>query len=61
MKSMKKLLFIAILALIVAVGIGSCAAGWFDFGSSGSNSTNDNISGEINLAAAASLKNNILV
>ena len=57
MKSMKKLLFIAILALIVAVGIGSCAAGWFDFGSSGSNSTNDNISGEINLAAAASLKN----
>ena len=57
MKSMKKLLFIVILALIVAVGVGSCAAGWFDFGSSGSNSTNDNISGEINLAAAASLKN----
>ena len=57
MKSMKKLLFIVILALIVAVGVGSCAAGLFDFGSSGSNSTNDNISGEINLAAAASLKN----
>ena len=58
MKSMKKYLFVAVLVLIVAVGIGSCAAGWFDFGSSGSgNSTNDNVSGEINLAAAASLKN----
>ena len=57
MKSMKKLLFIVILALIVAVGVGSCAAGLFDFGSGDSNSTNSNVSGEINLAAAASLKN----
>jgi molybdate transport system substrate-binding protein len=58
MKSMKKLLFVAILVLIVAVGIGSCAAGWFDFGSNDSNnSTHDNVSGEVNLAAAASLKN----
>jgi molybdate transport system substrate-binding protein len=58
MKSMKKMLFVAILVLIVAVGIGSCAAGWFDFGGSDSNSTsNSNVSGEIKLAAAASLKN----
>lgn len=57
MKSMKKMLFVAILALIVIVSAGACSAGWFDFGSS-DNSTNANLTGqEVNLAAAASLKN----
>jgi molybdate transport system substrate-binding protein len=57
MKSMKKVLFIAVLALVVAVSISSCSAGLFDF-LGGNNSTSDaNISGEVNLAAAASLKN----
>ncbi len=60
MKSTKKLLFIAILALVVIVGVGTCAAGLFDFLGGGSNSTatNSSLNGqEVNLAAAASLKN----
>lgn len=58
MKS-KKILFVAVIALaIVAIGISSCSAGWFDFGGGdANNTTNSNISGDINLAAAASLKN----
>lgn len=56
MKSMKKVLFIAVIALVVAVSVGSCAAGWFDF--LGGNSTDNSLDGqEVNLAAAASLKN----
>ena len=57
MKSMKKLLIIAVIVLIAAVTIGSCSAGWFDF--LGGNATNDtSLDGqEVNLAAAASLKN----
>jgi molybdate transport system substrate-binding protein len=58
MKS-KKILIIALVAVaIVAISAGACSAGWFDFGSSDSNSTsNANVSGDIKLAAAASLKN----
>jgi molybdate transport system substrate-binding protein len=56
MKSMKKLLGIAIVVLIVAVSIGSCSAGFFDF--LGGNSTDTSLDGqEVDLAAAASLKN----
>ena len=57
MKSMKKLLIIAVIVLIAAVTIGSCSAGWFDF--LGGDTTNDtSLDGqEVNLAAAASLKN----
>ena len=56
MKS-NKIAIIAIIAIIVAVvSIGSCSAGFFDFLSG--NSTNTNLDGqEVNLAAAASLKN----
>jgi molybdate transport system substrate-binding protein len=58
MKSMKKLLLVAILLAVVVVSVGTCSAGLFDFlGGSDSNSTNDNVTGEVNLAAAASLKN----
>jgi len=61
MKSMKKLLLIAILAAIVIVSAGTVSAGWFDFlGGSNSTSSNfdTNLTGEeVNLAAAASLKN----
>ena len=55
----KKVLFISILAIIAVVSIGSCSAGFFDFlgGSNNSNSAHNNVSGDINLAAAASLKN----
>ena len=55
----KKLLFIAIIAAIVVVGVGSCSAGLLDFGSNDTNSTNStNLTGqEVHLAAAASLKN----
>jgi molybdate transport system substrate-binding protein len=56
----KRILIIAVLIAIVAViGIGSCSAGWFDFlGGDSGNSTNANLTGqEVNLAAAASLKN----
>ena len=57
MKSMKKLLLAAILVAVVVVSVGSCSAGFFDF--LGSNdSSNANLTGqEVNLAAAASLKN----
>ena len=57
MKSMKKLLLVAILLAVVVVSVGSCSAGWFDF-MSGGNSTDTSLDGqEVNLAAAASLKN----
>ena len=57
MKS-KRMLIVALIAIaIVAVGIGSCSAGLFDF-LGGDNATDDSLNGtEINLAAAASLKN----
>lgn len=57
MKSMKKLLLAAILVAVVVVSVGSCSAGFLDF--LGSNdSSNANLTGqEVNLAAAASLKN----
>ncbi len=56
MKSMKKVLFAAVLIAIVAVSVGSCSAGLFDF--LGGNSTDNSLDGqEVNLAAAASLKN----
>ncbi|MEE0902774.1 MAG: extracellular solute-binding protein, partial [Methanobrevibacter sp.] len=59
MKSMKKLMLIAILAAIVIVSAGTVSAGWFDFlGGDSGNTTNTNLTGqEVNLAAAASLKN----
>ena len=59
MKSMKKILLIAILAAIVVVSAGTASAGWFDFlGGDASNTNNANLTGqEVNLAAAASLKN----
>ncbi|WP_407374349.1 molybdate ABC transporter substrate-binding protein [Methanobrevibacter sp.] len=52
----KKILLIAIFAIVAVVSIGSCSAGWFDFGSSNANDTSLN-GQEVNLAAAASLKN----
>ncbi|MEE0934337.1 MAG: molybdate ABC transporter substrate-binding protein [Methanobrevibacter sp.] len=59
MRSMKKLMLIAILAAIVIVSAGTVSAGWFDFlGGDSGNNTNANLTGqEVNLAAAASLKN----
>ena len=56
---MKKLLLIAILAAIVVVSAGTVSAGWFDFlGGDAGNATDVNLTGEeVNLAAAASLKN----
>ena len=56
---MKKLALIAILAAIVIVSAGTASAGWFDFlGGDSGNTTNANLTGqEVNLAAAASLKN----
>ena len=56
MKS-NKIAIIAIIAIVVAVvTIGSCSAGFFDF--LGGNSTDASLDGqEVNLAAAASLKN----
>ena len=58
MKSMKKLLFVAILLAVVVVSVGACSAGFLDFfGGRDSNATIYNITGEVNLAAAASLKN----
>lgn len=52
-----KIAIVAIIAIIVAVvSIGSCSAGLFDF--LGGNSTDTSLDGqEVNLAAAASLKN----
>ena len=59
MKSMKKILIVALIALVVVVGATSAvSAGLFDF-MSGNNTNDDvNLDGqEVNLAAAASLKN----
>lgn len=57
MKSMKKLLLATILVAVVVISVGSCSAGFFDF-LGGSNTDNANLTGqEVNLAAAASLKN----
>ena len=54
---MKKLLLVAVLLAVVVVSVGSCSAGLFDF-MSGGNSTDTSLDGqEVNLAAAASLKN----
>ncbi len=53
---MKKLLIIAIIAIIAIVSVGSCSAGWFDF-LGGDNTSTDLNGQEVNLAAAASLKN----
>ena len=53
---MKKILFVAILAAVVIVSAGVCSAGFFDF--LGGNTTDNSLDGqEVNLAAAASLKN----
>ena len=58
MKS-NKILIIALIALIIAVvSVGSVSAGLFDFLGGNSNSTDTSLDGkEVNLAAAASLKN----
>ena len=50
---------IAILAALVVVSVGTVSAGWFDFlGGNAGNTTDANLTGqEVNLAAAASLKN----
>jgi molybdate transport system substrate-binding protein len=56
MKSMKKILLIAILLAVVVVSVGACSAGFLDF--LGGSSTDNSLDGqEVNLAAAASLKN----
>lgn len=53
----KKILMIAVVALIAIVAVSSCSAGFFDF-LGGDNATDDSLNGkEVNLAAAASLKN----
>jgi molybdate transport system substrate-binding protein len=60
MKSMKKVLFVAVILAIVVVIVGSCSAGLFDFlgGNTSDNATDANLDGqEVKLAAAASLKN----
>jgi molybdate transport system substrate-binding protein len=60
MKSSKKILIVALVALVAVIAASSVvSAGWFDFGgSSDSNATSGELNGsEINLAAAASLKN----
>jgi molybdate transport system substrate-binding protein len=49
----KKALMIAVLALIAIISVGSCSAGWFDF----ITGEPDLDGQEVNLAAAASLKN----
>jgi molybdate transport system substrate-binding protein len=55
---MKKLLLVAILAAVVIVSVGSVSAGLFDFLGGDTNSTDTSLDGkEVNLAAAASLKN----
>jgi molybdate transport system substrate-binding protein len=57
MKSMKKLLIVAVIVLIAAVSISSCSAGLFDF-IGGDSSGNATLNGtDVKLAAAASLKN----
>ncbi len=57
MKSMKKMLIIAVVAMLAIVCVSSVvSAGWFDF--LGGNTTDDSLNGtEVHLAAAASLKN----
>lgn len=51
-----KVAIIAVVALIAIISIGSCSAGWFDF--LGGDSANKDLNGQnVNLAAAASLKN----
>ena len=59
MKSMKKILLVAAIALIAIVCASSAvSAGWFDFLGGSGNSTDTSLDGkEVNLAAAASLKN----
>ena len=58
MKSMKKILIIAVIALVVVVGAASSvSAGWFDFLGSSNSSSADLNGQEVDLAAAASLKN----
>jgi ABC-type molybdate transport system substrate-binding protein len=55
MKNMKKVLFVAVIALIAVVCTSSVvSAGFFDFLSG---DAGDDSEGEVNLAAAASLKN----
>ena len=55
MKSMKKMLIVAIIAVIAVVCVSSVvSAGFFDFLGTSSDS---NVNGTVNLAAAASLKN----
>ncbi|MBO6104583.1 MAG: molybdate ABC transporter substrate-binding protein, partial [Methanobrevibacter sp.] len=49
----RKALIIAVLALIAVISVGSCSAGWFDF----ITGEPDLDGQEVNLAAAASLKN----
>ncbi|ALT68575.1 molybdate ABC transporter substrate-binding protein [Methanobrevibacter millerae] len=56
MKS-RNILIIAAIFIVAIVGVGACSAGLFDF-LGGNNSSNSNLTGqEVNLAAAASLKN----
>lgn len=56
MKS-RSILIIAAIFIVAIVGVGACSAGLFDF-LGGNNSSNANLTGqEVNLAAAASLKN----
>ena len=58
MNSTKKILLIAIFAAIVVAGAGIVSAGFFDsVGASDSNNAQDLNGKEVNLAAAASLKN----
>jgi len=54
-----KLLLIGIIALVAIISVGSVSAGLFDFlGGDSSNASNSNLTGkDVNLAAAASLKN----
>ena len=56
MKS-RSILIITAIFIVAIVGVGACSAGLFDF-LGGNNSSNSNLTGqEVNLAAAASLKN----
>ena len=56
MKS-RSILIIAAIFIVAIVGVSACSAGLFDF-LGGNNSSNSNLTGqEVNLAAAASLKN----
>ncbi len=58
MKSRKILIIAILIAIVAVIGISTCSAGLFDFLGGNSNGTNNtNASGDVNLAAAASLKN----